>query len=254
MKLVESREPDSGIAMLRDGTADIAFSSDVSLLRAVEQGESLRVVGEAYTAGSQTMALVVPPESEVTELSDLTWTRIAVDAPGGVGALTTRSVLRTAGLDLATVEFEPVAPRRVVDALAEGEVDAAWVAEPLLTVARKELGARVLAYCAQGATESFPMSSYVSTEEFTERNPRVVELFREVLRAAHEDTDSSAIRAALPRVAEVDEVTAALVALGSYPSVASPKRLRRVADLMRTFGQLSRPIDTDSLVPKPEHS
>lgn len=254
VELIEPREPDSGIAMLRDGAADIAFSSDVGLLRAVEQGEPLRVLGEAYTAASETMALLVPPESELTELSDLTWTTVAVDAEGGTGALATRSVLGTAGVAASSVEFEPVPPRRVVDALGEGEIDAAWVAEPLLTVARKELGARVLTYCAAGATESLPLSAYVSTEEFTERNPRTVALFREVLRDAHEDADPSAVRRALPRMVDVDEVTSALVSLGDYPTVANPKRLRRVADLMHDFGLLSRPIDTDSLVPKPEHS
>jgi NitT/TauT family transport system substrate-binding protein len=45
-------------------------------------------------------------------------------------------------------------------------------------------------------------------------------------------------------------MTAALVALGQYPTSLSGVRLQRVADLMRSTGMLADRLDVPSLLPK----
>jgi hypothetical protein len=53
-------------------------------------------------------------------------------------------------------------------ALRNGEVDAAWMVEPFITHAEKELGARILADGTRGATLDFPVSGYASSGIFAQ--------------------------------------------------------------------------------------
>lgn len=256
VELTEFSAKDDAMEQLLNGEVDVTFASNVDLLAAAAEGTKIRLQGEAYIAGSGSMALVTLPESQYTDLGDLPVPRIAVPAPNGLGTLTTRSVLESAGIDPDKIIFEVVPFERMVEALRSRRVDAAWMTEPYLATVQKEHGARVLADCAHGATENFPMSAYATTEEFATRNPRTLELFRKSLETAQQQgVDTGTIRRALPRLADLDEVTAALVSLeGTYPHSANAERLQRVADLMHGAGLLSQRLDVASLVPEQELS
>ncbi|WP_298177104.1 ABC transporter substrate-binding protein [Saccharomonospora sp.] len=255
VELMELSEEDNAVALLTNGEVDIVSAGDVHLLSAAAEGVKLQLQGEAYVAGSGSMALVTLPESHYTSLSELPAPRIAVPTQNGLGTLTARSVLESAGVDPNMITFEVVPFERMVNALRSGQVDAAWLSEPYLAEAQKEHGARVLADCAHGATETFPMSAYAATEEFATRNPQTLALFRQLLEKAQQrGSDTGVIRRSLPQLADVDEVTAALVSLGTYPHFAHAERLQRVADLMHGSGLLSQRLDVTSLVPEREIS
>ncbi|WP_425466434.1 ABC transporter substrate-binding protein [Prauserella muralis] len=255
VELVEQADEDDGLAKLAAGELDVVFGRDAALFTAAATGTALRLQGEAYTAGTDSMALVTVPSSGYEEPSELSAPTIAVDRQDGLGTLTTGSVLRTAGVDPETVTFTERAPQDMAAALAGGEVDAAWMVEPYLTAAQKDLGAIVLADCARGDTQDFPMSAYASSAEFAERNPRTLALFRELLGTAQQrGADESAVRRALPGLADIDPTTASLVSLGTYPTSLNGVRLQRVADLMHGSGLLAERLDVQSLLPKPELS
>lgn len=253
--LVEQPSGKATLESLANGELDVAFARDVALFRAAARGVPLRVQGEAYVAGADSMALVTLPDSELTEPTDLAWPSIAVDGPDGLGTLTTRSVLDAAGLDPETITFVPTPAPQRVEVLRRREVDVAWMVEPYITLAQKDHGARVLADSARGAAEAFPMSAYATTREFAEEHPRTVAVFRQALAEAQRlATDETRVREALPDLADVDEVTASLVSLGSYPQVANAVRLQRVADLMQGAGLLDERLDVRAMVPEPELS
>lgn len=252
VELVEL-DDDDPIEALTEQRVDVVFADNVTLFHAAATGTKITLQGEAYVAGTGSMALVTLPGSPYTDPSRLPAPRIAVPTPDGLGALTSRSVLRAAGVDPAAISFEVIPFDGMVDALREGRVDAAWMTEPHLTVAQKEHGALVLADCAHGATEDFPMSAYATTEEFGAAHPRTLALFRDLLAEAQQKgADDGTVRRALPRLADVDEVTASLVSLGTYPQVVHAERLQRVADLMHGSGQLTERLDVGALVPREE--
>ncbi len=244
---------DQAIAKLSAGEIDVAFASDVSMFRAAAAGTALQLQGEAYTAGRNTMALVTLPGSDYTEPTSKRSPKIAVNMLDDVGVLAARSVFATAGVDVAKIQFKQHAFDRMPQALQAGEADAAWMIEPYITRAEKELGASILADGGRGATLDFPMSSYASTGGFAKANTRTLAAFRKVLGDAQvRAADTAVVRDALPTFSDIDQTTAALISLGTYPVSLNGIRLQRVADLMHNSGLLDARLDVQALLPGPD--
>ncbi|WP_410665627.1 ABC transporter substrate-binding protein [Amycolatopsis sp. lyj-84] len=242
---------DQAIGKLSAGEIDLAFASDVSIFRAAAAGTALQLQGEAYTAGRNTMALVTLPGSDYTEPTLKKSPKIAVNMLDDVGVLAARSVLATAGVDVNKIQFKQHPFDRMPQALQAGEVDAAWMVEPYITRAEKELGASILADGARGATLDFPMSSYVSTGAFGQGNARTLAVFRKVLGEAQvRAADPAVVRDALPSFSDIDRTTASLISLGTYPVSLNGIRLQRVADLMHNSGMIGARLDVQAMVPR----
>ncbi|MDT8911115.1 ABC transporter substrate-binding protein [Amycolatopsis sp. PS_44_ISF1] len=242
--------PADGPAELTSGRLDVTFGSDVSLFRAAGTGTALQLQGEAYASGENTIALVTLPGSDYTKPTDKKSPKIAVDAPDDLGALTAGSVLATAGVDRGRIRYVTRPFDQMPEALQSGAADAALMVEPFITRAEKELGAQILADGSSGATLGFPASSYAATGAFAQTNPHVLAVFRRVLTQAQlAAADPAKVRDALPTFSDIDATTAALIALGSYPTTLSATRLQRVADLMHTAGRLSNRLDVQSMLP-----
>jgi NitT/TauT family transport system substrate-binding protein len=253
VELVELETPQEGLRRLAAGDLDVTFASDVAIFKAAATGTALELQGEAYTSGDNTMALVTLPGSKFTEPSARRAPTIAVDMPDDLGTLTTRSTLATAGLDPARIQFVTRPFGEMTAALSSGAADAAWMVEPYITMAEKELGARVLADCSRGATMNFPMSSYTAGKPFAGANPRTLALFRRILGQAQQyATDPGIVRTALTGFAKIDKTTASLLSFGTYPTSLNGVRLQRVADLMHTSGLIGDRLDVQSLLPRPD--
>lgn len=248
--LVEERGPLDGIEGLTAGRVDVAFATDVTLFSAAAHGTPLQLQGEAYTSAPFTMALMTLPNSDYTDLSAKKNPRIAVDQDNDLGSLAARAMFTTAGGDPSKIKFVVRSYQDMPAALRDGSVDAALMTEPFITKVQQSDGARVLADSSRGATADFPVSAYAASGQFAQSNEHTLAAFRQVLGAAQQRADDpSVVRAALPRIAGIDETTAALVALGQYPTSLSGVRLQRVADLMHNTGMLAARLDVPSLLP-----
>ncbi|WP_435158081.1 ABC transporter substrate-binding protein [Amycolatopsis sacchari] len=248
VELVETADP---LGDLTAGKVDVAFATDVALFAAAARGTPLQLQGEAYTSAPFTMALVTLPGSTYTELSSRKTPKIAVDQENDLGALAARSMFATAGGDPTKIKFVPRSYPDMPAALRDGSADAALMTEPYITKAQQELGARTLADSSRGATKDFPVSAYAASGLFAQANVHTLAVFRQVLADAQQRAaDQSVVRQALPRLAGIDDTTAALIALGQYPTSLSGVRLQRVADLMHSMGLLNARLDVQSLLPK----
>jgi ABC-type nitrate/sulfonate/bicarbonate transport system substrate-binding protein len=197
------------------------------------------------------MALMTLPGSGYTNLADKKAPKIAVDQLDDLGALAVRSMFATAGGDPAKIKFVRYSYAAMPAALRDKSADAALMIESFITQAQQNLGAHVLADSSRGATTNLPMTAYAATGIFAEANPRTLALFRSVLAHAQQRAaDPTLVRQALPRLAGLDDATAALVALGQYPTSLNGTRLQRVADLMLTSGMLASRLDVPSLLPR----
>lgn len=234
-----------------DTTLDITWATHVSLFRSVAEGTELQLQGEAYQAGPNSMALVTFAGSDYDDPGKKAAPRIAVNSETDIGALTTRAVLDTAAVEKQKIKFTSMPFGDMENALKGGAVDAAFMIEPFITKAQRNIGAKILTDTARGPTLDFPMSGYASSKKFAEQNPKTLKVFRDVLRVAQQRAQANklAVQDSLTSYADVDGPTAALVSVGTFPLSLNPIRLQRVADMMDTEDVLSGRLDVQQLLP-----
>ncbi|TWP50078.1 ABC transporter substrate-binding protein [Lentzea tibetensis] len=245
----QSNEADS-IKQL-DTQLDLTWATHVSLFRAVAEGTELQLQGEAYQAGPNSMALVTSAASDYDDPAKKPAPTIAVNNETDIGALTTRAVLDTAGVEKQRIKFKTMPFGEMEQALTSGTVDAAFMIEPFITKAQRKIGAKIVTDTARGPTLDFPMSGYASSKKFADQNPKTLKLFRDVLRQAQQAAANNklGVQDSLTGYADVDQPTAALVSVGVFPLGLNPIRLQRVADMMDTEDVLSGRLDVQQLLP-----
>jgi NitT/TauT family transport system substrate-binding protein len=244
----------SGPAMpnLLNGQIDISFGNYVSFIDAQAKGAArLRILAEGNIATAREEEIMTRKGSPVTTVADLRGQTIAVNALAGVGTLLVSSVLAENAVPVPSVKFTVIPFPDMDSALSAGRVDAAWMVEPYVTQSEISSGTVAVADCDQGATQNFPVSGYVVTDEWARSYPRTVAAFTAALHRGQvlADTSRPAVEKVLPQYIKISEAAAALVVTGSYPDgPVSKVAIQRVADVMHQFGMLAKPFDVTPMI------
>lgn len=250
VELVEKSSQPAVLASLRSGDADVALGCNLELLQAASRGSELELQGEAYISGPRTMVLVTIPGTGYDEPTDKAAPVVAIEPNSRLGQLATRARLTTEGIDAKKIRFTELRYDAMMQALLNGDADAAWLSEPLISRAQKEHGAQIVTDTARGAMLEFPISSYAALRSHAQENPRTFALFRRLLAQAQERADDpAAVRDELGRLTALDKTTMALVSVGDYPTSLNGIRLQRVADLMHRNGVVPGRIDVIAMLP-----
>jgi NitT/TauT family transport system substrate-binding protein len=235
---------------------DISCGNYVSYLQAQENYDE----GQRSTSASDTMVaanldifaegsvmdpnaqgLYVMPGSHIRSLADLRGKAIGVNAPGNILYLLTASVLADHGLHVSAAHFAYYPLPQMAAMLKAGKVDAAVLPEPFASQAEQSMGVSLLADLDQGATAAFPVQGCAVTRQWAAQHPKTLAAFRAAFEQGQQiaDTSRSAVERAmeaLPKPLAITPVTAAVMALDSYPvGPVDAVRVQRVADVMRQF-------------------
>jgi len=225
------------------GQVDITAGSYVAYISAQAAGARFRILAEASTLGPGTRALVTTADSPVTTIGGLAGKKIGVNGTNSIGTLLVSALLAEHGISPKKVNFVtdqegfPAMPGQLQD----GAWDAAFLAEPYITLAGEEYGAQVLADLDQGATSNFPIDGYVATQAWAQKYPKTAAAF---VRAIEEgqaiaNSDPAAVQAAMAKYDKLPpEVTAAMVVSGYPIGPVNETHIQRVALAMLQFGML----------------
>jgi NitT/TauT family transport system substrate-binding protein len=195
--------------------------------------------GSVMETGAQ--GLYVMPNSPIRTLAGLEGKVIGVNAPGNILYLLAASALADNGLSVSGVHFAYYPLPQMAAMLKAGKVAAAVLPEPFASQAEQSMGVTLLADLDQAATVAFPVQGCAVTRQWAARHPTELAAFRAAFEQGQEiaDTDRAAVQQAmesLPTPLGVTPVTAAVMALDSYPTgPVDVVRIQRVADVMRQF-------------------
>jgi NitT/TauT family transport system substrate-binding protein len=235
---------------------DISCGNYVSYIQAQEnydQGKRSTSAGDAMVAAdldifaegsvmeTGAQGLYVLPGSRIRTLADLEGKTIGVNAPGNILYLLAASTLADNGLSVSGVHFAYYPLPQMAAMLKAGKITAAVLPEPFASQAEQSMGVTLLADLDQGATTAFPVQGCAATRQWAARHPATLAAFRAAFEQGQEiaDTDRAAVEQAmeaLPSPLGVSPLTAAVMALDSYPTgTVDTVRIQRVADVMRQF-------------------
>jgi NitT/TauT family transport system substrate-binding protein len=202
---------------------------------------NLDIFAEGSVMGPNAQGLYVLPGSRIRSLDDLRGQTIGVNAPGNILYLLTASVLADHGLRASQAHFAYYPLPEMAAMLKAGKIDAAVLPEPFASQAEQSMGVSLLADLDQGATSAFPVQGCAVTRQWAAQHPKTLAAFRSAFEQGQQiaDTSRSAVEQAmeaLPKPLAVTPVTAAVMALDSYPvGPVDAVRIQRVADVMRQF-------------------
>ena len=215
----------------------------------------LKVIADDLQAAPNVFGIMVPKASKVTSPAELAGKSIALAGLGNsIGTLAVAMMLRA--YHVKDTDYTQVAvpfPNQP-EALAKGEVQAAFSTEPFITV-MELTGAKMLVDTMTGAMQDFPISCWATTGYMLQHYPRTVAAFQRAIVKAQElaASDPQAVRQILPTyITGLKPQIANVMTLGTFNTTLSVTRLERVANVMEQLGWLPDSFPAASmLVPLP---
>ena len=248
VKLVPITSSADVLAFLLDGKVDVLAGNYVSEIQAEASNPAaiqLRILAEGALTAPHSRAIMIPAGSPIRDLAQLRGKTVAVNALNNAASMLVDSALAANGIPPAAVHLVAIGFPAEAAALNAHRVDAAWMAEPFISEGTVKYGLTELYDTNDGATSSFAIDGYVSTQAWAKKYPKTAAAFIRAIERGQQaaDTDRPALEAAMVRFLGVTKQIAALVTPDTYPIGVSRVRLQRVADLMVQFGLLKHPFN-----------
>ncbi len=234
------------------GQYQFAFANVISLMIAHTKGLPLKMIaaGNFSTGKSEDFGgVLVPAGSPLKTLKDLEGKTLSVNQINNIGGVTVRAAMRRAGGDPDKLKLIEVRFPEMPAALGQKRVDAAWVVEPFLTVARNQ-GATVLDWNFADTAPNLMIAGYFTTREYAEKNPEVTQRFvaaiNKSLTYAAEHPDET--RAILLTYTKIDKAIADKLNLPMFSPQINRESMNVLADLMVQDKLVPSKPDVDALL------
>ena len=169
-------------AAVLGGAIDVAQSNVVSLALAHQRGLDIVVIAPAglYSTKEPTSAIVVKSSSPYKTAKDLNGKVIACNGLQNISQIGPEAWLDKNGGDVASYKWTDMPFPDMLAALDTGRVDAALIAEPVLSDALDH-GNRVLGNAYDGIAPSFLIGAWFTTGAWAKAHPDVVKKFQKAM-------------------------------------------------------------------------
>lgn len=236
------------------GQFQFGFSNVTSLLLASSQGVPLKMVAAGnYSTGKQGAdfsGVVVPKGSDITDAAGLEGKTVAVNTLKNIGDTTIRQSVEKAGGDPDAVKFVEMPFPDMPAALAQGRVDAAWLVEPFLTIATDQGGTDIASNLVD-TQKHLMISAYFTSQEVIQSDPDLVRRFTDAMNESLEYADQhpDAVRDIVRTYSDIPPQVAQDMVLPNWSSQVNSATVDLLAKLALRDGLVSKPIDTQALMP-----
>ncbi|MEU4829256.1 ABC transporter substrate-binding protein [Streptosporangium sp. NPDC023615] len=243
--------PQAVMPKILNGSIDTFLTSYVSLITISDSGAAkLKMLAESQQGAPGINGVVVVKDSPIKEPKDLKGKKIAVNVLKALGEVTVSAQLKVHGLAPADVSFVAVPFADQLAQLKAGTVDAAWMAEPYISAAQKDLGGRVIIDTLSGPTEGLPLDGWATTADWLAKYPKTAAAFQRAIGKAQQiaATDRQELNKVIPTFTQIPADVASTMAMGTFSTSLNTTRIQRVADLLAEFQITKTKIDAATLV------
>lgn len=252
---IELETGQGGAAMLpavSSGGMDIAVGNPLSVILAHTKGLDIGILTgytHANKQGQDVTGVVTAADSGIESAADLEGKTVSVNTLNGQGDVTIKEAVAQDGGDPSKVQFVEVAFPDAQAQVENGNIDAAWMAEPFLTKAL-ESGMEVATYNYQETIPGLSTMVTFSSKKFVEGNPETAEAWRaavgEALDYAQQNPDE--VRAILPEFLKMNEKLAKDLPLENHSAKVDRQMLQQLTDLMVKYGVVDKEPNMDEVI------
>jgi NitT/TauT family transport system substrate-binding protein len=255
-KLKIDLQPSQGgattVPALVSGKIEVAGSNVVSLLIAASKGLPIEAIApgtSAHGAGQKDFgALMVAKASPIRGVKQLAGKTVAVNTLNNIAEVVVKASLQKSGVDPSNVKLREVDFPEMGAALAKHDVDAAFLIEPFVTIARKA-GDRIVDYSYVTTEPNLQVGAYAVSRTFARQNPDAVKRYRAAVGEtatylmAHQDE----FRTFLAKQAKTPPKLANAMELPTFTTKLNTASMQRTAGLVQRFGLVKDQVKVDAL-------
>jgi NitT/TauT family transport system substrate-binding protein len=229
-------------ASVAGGAVDIGYADMISISSAFGNHVPFVVIAPAalHVSTAPTTVLVVLPNSPIKTAKDLDGKVIAGSGLGTISGYAPRAWIEK-NVELAFPSMQP--------ALEAGRIDAAAIAEPFLTAAKKT--DRVLASPYDAVAKQFLVSAYFTTAPWAKDHPDVVARFASAIHDAAVWANKNHAQSAdiLLKYAKIDPSLASQMTRSRYGEQLSPALMQPAIDVAAKYSKFP-PFPAEELIYK----
>jgi NitT/TauT family transport system substrate-binding protein len=235
------------------GSLDVGFTNNLSLVIASAKGLPLQVAASGVdSTGDPALDpfTISTADDSITRPADLAGKRVAVNAVNSVGDAVVKASVEADGGDPSSIQFVELAFPNMTAAMTAGDVDAAWIVEPFVTIGAPQ-GVRVLTTPLLDFTDiDVELSTYATSKQFAAENEDVLKRFKTAMDQSLEyaQQNADAVRAVLPTYLDMPPEVAQQVRLPEWNTTVSRESFEAFADLAESNDLLTGEPDLDTLL------
>jgi NitT/TauT family transport system substrate-binding protein len=253
LELVQTTGGAASVPGVIAGDFQYSFANITSVLLASSTGLPLRVIAEGNSSTGDEAAdfagIVVPPGSDITSPKQLEGKTVAVNNLKNIGEITIRKAIEDDGGNPDNVKFAELAFPDMPAALANAQVDAAWLVEPFFTVA-KQAGNVLISSNLATAAPDLTIGTYFTTEQQIKENPELTQNFQDAIQESlqYASDNPDEVRRILLTYTKIDPAVAEALTLPAFPQDVNADSVRAIADLMVKYGMTEKKPDVDAVL------
>lgn len=236
------------------GSFDFAFSNLISVMVARDKGLDLKFVANGVSTtgekGKDISGVVVPAGSAIKTAKDLAGKTVSVNNLANIGDTTIKSVIEKDGGDPSSVKFVEVAFPDAPAALANKQVDAAWILEPFLSKAVAEGGTIVSSNFVEMSPD-LDIAGYFTKADTIKTKPELTQKFTRAMNKSLEyaQTHPQEVRDIVGTYTRIDEPTRAKMVLPRYRVDFNREAFATLGEAAAKYGTLSKAPNAGDLLP-----
>jgi NitT/TauT family transport system substrate-binding protein len=252
INLTSSQGGATAVPALVSGKMQVVGSNVVSLLIAASKGLPVEAIApgtSAHGAGQKDFgALMVPRGSSIRSVKQLAGKTVAVNTLNNIAEVVVKASLQKSGVDPNRVKLRELDFPEMAPALAKHDVDAAFLIEPFVTIARQG-GSRVIDYSYVTTQPNLQVGAYAVSRKFAQENPDVVKRYRAAVgdTAKYLMAHQSKFRTFLAKRADTPVKLAKAMELPTFTTKLNTASLQRTAALVQRFGLVKGSVQVDKL-------
>jgi len=253
VEIVPAQGGAQAIPALLNGDIEFAIGQPFGPFRADLQNLGVTIIGDyanSQSDGKDVNGVVSLGDSGITGPADLAGKRVSVNSLGAAGDVTIMKAVADAGGDPSTIEFVEVSFPDAQAQLEGGNIDAAWVPDPFMSIITGPGGGNLVMHPYQVTIPGLTVLTNITTQALVDSDPQLVADYSaamaEALDWAMDNED--AVRAAIAENLGIPAEAAAGITLPVFTFQITVGDLEALASLAVEFGVLDSMPDLGRLV------
>jgi NitT/TauT family transport system substrate-binding protein len=242
-----------GIPGLVSGSFDVLYTNTLSVITAWERGIDVRVIAESArtpTTPPDPLGLFKRKGDKIASGKDLEGKTVAINTRGTLLHLTMQRWIKQTGGDVSKVTFREIPLPSMLDALKNKQVDAAYLLDPYLALAREDSDLEIAAWPTSSVMPGLSSSLWIVSGKWADANPELVKAYTRAFYKGGEWVNDNLGKPAyydlVASITKMDPARLSKLYNGGQEMRLEAKPILDLAAVMKEFDMLKTDIDVES--------